>query len=54
MKGAVKPLIWPEPCCDLEYMFFKVKNRKINSSHEMRILVGNQRTEVSQGTIGNL
>lgn len=54
MKGAVTPLVWPEPFCDLECMFFKVKSRKKDSSHEMRILVENQRTEVSQGTIGKL
>lgn len=54
MKGAVTPLVWPEPCCDLEYMFFKEKIIKEDTSHVMRILVENRRTEVSQGTIGKL
>lgn len=54
MKGAVTPLVWPEPCCDLEYKFFEVKKIYIYTSHEMGILVENRRTEVCQGTIGKL
>lgn len=36
MKGVVTSLVWPEPCCDLEYKIFKVKIRKKDTSHKMR------------------
>lgn len=36
MKGVVTSLVWPEPCCNLEYKFLKVKIRKKYTSYKVR------------------